>query len=215
MTIISVVYVPEGIAMSADSRLTRTIQSQDGNVDRYILTDSAQKLVLIKNGRIGVSFTGDAITNGKTTADYLRVFDINEIQESDTIEEVVVKLKSFLITENLNVVLLVAGYQDDVPFVYSVTQHEVVLRNREGEGVKYSSTWAGDSEAADKLLLATQINYPLTPLKDAMDLSEFIVEICVKYQRFEDRIATCGGPIDVLVITKDYAKFVKHKILQP
>jgi hypothetical protein len=36
-----------------------------------------------------------------------------------------------------------------------------------------------------------------------------------KYQRFRNGIATCGGPIDLLVITKDYTKFVKHKILNP
>jgi len=45
------------------------------------------------------------------------------------------------------------------------------------------------------------------PLKDAADFAEFIVDFTNKYQRFDDRIPTCGGPIDLLVITKDYKKF--------
>jgi hypothetical protein len=53
------------------------------------------------------------------------------------------------------------------------------------------------------------------PLKDAIDYSEFLVELVIKYQRFEDRVATCGGSIDSLVITKDYARVVKHKIFNP
>lgn len=215
MTIISTVYVPEGIAMSADSRITRTVNREGGITDRYTLTDNAQKLVVIKNGKIGVSFSGDAIIKGKTLADYLRVFDIDEVDEDDSIKNVVLKLKEFIIKEKLNVLLLVAGYQDDVPFVYSITPNNIVLRNQKNEEIEYCATWAGDKEAATKLLATTEMNYTLMPLKDAVDLSEFICEICIKYQRFEDRIPTCGGPIDVLVITKDYTKFIKHKILKP
>jgi len=49
------------------------------------------------------------------------------------------------------------------------------------------------------------------PLKDAVDLAEFIVELTIKYERFADKIPTCGGPIDILVITKDYTQFYRHK----
>lgn len=35
------------------------------------------------------------------------------------------------------------------------------------------------------------------------------------YTRHGKGIATCGGPIDILVITKDYTKFIRHKILNP
>ena len=55
-----------------------------------------------------------------------------------------------------------------------------------------------------------------TVLKDAIDLSRFLVDLTINYQRFENNsIATCGGPIDTLVITKDGASFAKHKIYKP
>ena len=50
------------------------------------------------------------------------------------------------------------------------------------------------------------------PLKDGIDLSEFMVDLTIKYQRFSDGIQTCGGPIDVLVLTKDTAFWYKHKL---
>lgn len=40
-------------------------------------------------------------------------------------------------------------------------------------------------------------NEKLMPLKDGIDISEFIVDLTIKYQRVSDRIKTCGEPIDI------------------
>ncbi|WP_195990152.1 hypothetical protein [Clostridium sp. D53t1_180928_C8] len=58
-----------------------------------------------------------------------------------------------------------------------------------------------------------QFNFDFMQLKDGVDLAEFIVDVTIKYQRFDMRLATCGGSIDSLIITKDYSKFIKHKVL--
>ncbi len=80
-----------------------------------------------------------------------------------------------------------------------------------------NSIWFnGDYEAIEKLINGsnpTQIDYNIMPLKDALDLAEFLANTVITYQRFEAKLATCGGPIDLLVITKDYAKFIRHKVL--
>jgi hypothetical protein len=52
MTIISVVWVPEGIAMTADSRLLGTYTRDNGVVERFTFSDNAQKLLLIRNSII-------------------------------------------------------------------------------------------------------------------------------------------------------------------
>lgn len=215
MTIVSVVYVPEGIAMSADSRLISTSVTDEGVTERLVLTDSAQKLVLINKGQVGVSFTGDAIVQGKTVADHLRIFDIEKVEKLSTIQDIVTSLQAFVAEKQINVLLLVAGFQDDEPHVYSINQQSFNRLNKREDEILYNASWTGDTEAADKLLISTNVDYKLMPLRDAIDFSEFIVETSIKYQRFEKKIATCGGPIDLLVITKDYTKFTRHKILHP
>ncbi|MGD6967122.1 hypothetical protein ACQCVP_11885 [Rossellomorea vietnamensis] len=96
MTIISSVYVPEGIILSADSRLTGHRNHGNGIVDRFTISDNTQKILLLKNSEIGVNYCGDAIIDGKTIADFLRVFDIDKVEKNDSIEDVTIKLHNYL-----------------------------------------------------------------------------------------------------------------------
>ncbi|HEY5560198.1 MAG TPA: hypothetical protein VIK72_00320 [Clostridiaceae bacterium] len=56
MSIITTVYIPEGIAMAADSRLTGYRTYEGGLTDRYTLSDNSQKIVLLKKVSVGISF---------------------------------------------------------------------------------------------------------------------------------------------------------------
>lgn len=221
MTIISSVYVPEGIAMAADSRLTGFINRENGFTDRTTISDNAQKLVLVRHSSIGISFCGDAIIDGKTVADFLRVFDINEVESEDTVEVVSEKLNQYLAKRNINYYteFLVAGFDNDEPYVYSVTSKDLKRINVDETGeITYGASWRGEIDPISKLLVSepkAPLNFTLMPLKDAVDFAEFIAETAIKYFRFTDQLATCGGPIDILVITKDFTKFYRHKILQP
>ena len=58
MSIISTVYIPEGIAMAADSRLTGTTRYPDGRIESYTLSDNSQKIFLLKDKNIGISNMG-------------------------------------------------------------------------------------------------------------------------------------------------------------
>ena len=75
-----------------------------------------------------------------------------------------------------------------------------------------------EKEALNKLVNAAPVmntNEQLMPLKDGIDLAEFMVDLTIKYQRFSDGIKTCGGDIDVLVMTKDSAFWHKNKLYKP
>lgn len=222
MSIITVVSVPEGIAMASDSRLTGYKKYDNGMIDRYALTDNSQKLFLLSKAVVGISWCGTAIIDNKTIADFIRIFEISAIEDGDTALQVANKLHEYLKTRYLesDTNFYVAGYKDDEPFIFTVSSKFIKrINNNEKEEILYRAVWNGEYEAADKLFNGNnsqiQLNLGLMPLKDAIDFSEFIVDVVIKYQRFEDRVATCGGPIDILVITKDYAKFIRHKILNP
>ena len=62
---------------------------------------------------------------------------------------------------------------------------------------------------------AIPIEWRCMQLKDGIDFAEFLVDVTCKIHRFQTGIGTCGGPIDTLLITKDYSKWIKHKILAP
>ncbi|MEH6932413.1 hypothetical protein [Bacillus sp. JJ783] len=216
MSIITTVYVPDGIAMAADSRLTRTMNLADGAKELFTLSDNAQKIVLLRKATIGVSTCGSAIIEGRTVSDLLRIFDIDRVLETDTVEEVAVKLNQFLLEKypTYNVYFQVAGFENDEAYMYSVCKDEVKRQNySETNSLIYGAAWRGEPQATSKLLKDTDINFEMMPLKDAVDFAEFIVDLTINYCRFQDGLSTCGGPIDILVITKDYTKFLKHKIL--
>lgn len=218
MTIISTVFVPEGIAMATDSRLTRTVTKEDGSTDSYTLTDNAQKLLTVRSATVGISFCGSAFIDGKTVSDFIRVFDIEQITEKDTVEEIANKLHVYLQKySDSHPVFLIAGYDDDVPFVFSLAKNYFVRINVDDEDGELlcGAQWDGDCNKTSAFLKNIGPGYSFMPLKDAIDYAEFIVELNIKQQRFSDALSTCGGPIDLLVITKDYTKFLKHKILKP
>ncbi|MBU3176105.1 hypothetical protein KPL47_06950 [Clostridium estertheticum] len=221
MTIISTAYVPEGIAMVADSRLTGSRKYEDGSTDRYSLSDNSQKIFLLEKSRVGISFCGDAIIESKTIGDFIRLFEIEVVRDSIDITDIANKLKAYLFEKypTYNTLFHVCGYSSDQAFIYLVNKDAVTRCNVREDGIPtYGVNWNGEYEGIDKLINGNkkaEINFYLMPLKDAIDFVEFVADVVIKYQRFEDRVATCGGPIDILVITKDYAKFIKHKILNP
>lgn len=216
MSITSVVYVPEGIAMAADSRLTGN-KTVNNITDRFTISDNSQKIFLLKKFNIGISSCGDASINGKTIADFLRLFEIEQIVSEDNVHTITTKLHNHLKTSTASDLtsFYISGYVGDDAFVYKVTKIESICQRG---GTNYGAGWDGQTEAVSKLLIGnnpTLFEWNFMQLKDGIDLAEFLIELTIKYQRFEDRIATCGGAIDILVITKDNAQFIKHKIFNP
>lgn len=271
MSIMCCVYVPEGIVMAADSRLTRTKATNTNNVPAkdgvpaktiifqttYTSSDNAQKVLLIKKTGTGVSFCGDAMINGVTVADFVRRFEIEKVCESDTTEDVANKLVEYYPGGGTH--FFVCGYNDDVPYVYdlynkSVKRMNIASKPEEGspskdaaddsthpdteipENIKNDhiqvessvpetppiitpgAIWAGQKTAITKIVNdepALNAAWGTMPLKDAIDFAEFLVDTTIKYERFCDDIQTCGGDIDILVITKDDTFWKQHKIYNP
>lgn len=266
MSIMCCVYVPEGIIMAADSRLTRTksqkainLPHKEGENDKvlfvnstYTLSDNAQKVLLIKKAGVGVSFCGDAMIDGVTVADFIRKFEIEKVEEGDSAETVATKLVEYYTGTNTH--FFVCGYKDDVPYVFDVNRGTVersnvakkaattptkndaadngdvpelgVPENLHTEETDDTATpvvingalWAGRMTAITKIVNnAPSLNadWGTMPLKDAIDFAEFLIDTTIKYERFCDEIQTCGGDIDILVITKDEAFWKQHKIYNP
>lgn len=223
MSIITIVYVPEGIAMSADSRLTKIGTTVKGDHYNYTISDNGQKIVLLSKVNVGISTCGDAMIQSKTIVDFLRNFEIAEVVNEDNIETISNKLNKYLkkLLVPTTVIFEVGGFKIDEFFVFEVRANCCIRLNYDltSKSITYGVSWNGQQDAIDKLVngkAPMNTNYYLMPLKDAIDLSRFLVDLTINYQRFgNNSTATCGGPIDTLVITKYGASFTKHKIYKP
>lgn len=272
MSIMCCVYIPEGIVLAADSRLTRT---KTGNITEipetetipktvvipktiYTVSDNTQKVMLIKKSNVGISFCGNAIINGATVADFIRRFEIEKVSSEDTTEQIAHALADYYNGNDTH--FFVCGYDSDIPYVFDVYKKnvrrfnvsEIMQNNSETKDVAadsqgdlcetgvpenikkqiedtvvntlvdpivtYGATWAGQMTAITKVVNnAPSLNadWGAMPLKEAIDFAEFLIDTTIKYERFCDDIQTCGGDIDILVITKDEAFWKQHKIYNP
>lgn len=218
MSIVTSVYIPEGIIIAGDSRLTgnKTIED-DGVTTRkeFTLSDNAQKVMLLSKVPVGIATCGNALIEGSTIADYIRKFEIDKIEKSDTVTNVAEKLCEC--TNITGVEFLVCGYNNDIPYVYDVCDGCRRINVDENQNILYGASWAGQKEAIIRLINtepSMPINWRLMPLKEGVDFAEFIVSTTINYERFRDDIQTCGGPIDILIINKDKAFWYKHKIFK-
>ena len=222
MSIMCTVYVPDGIVLAADSRMTGNImlKTPDGKTQQqgmFSISDNAQKVFLLGKVRVGVASCGAAVLENKTISDYLRIFEIEEVTPRDTVTDVAKKLQAYAYKHFPHVNFFVCGYDEDEPFVYDVGK-ELKRINMDNGNIRYASSWSGEQLAITKLLNSqppTPINHNLRPLKDAVDFADFLIDITIKLQRFETKPKTCGGDIDILVLTKDDAFWYRHKIFKP
>ncbi len=239
MSIMCAVFVPDGIVMAADSRQTVGITqvarpqgaAQAGEptvlnrmntpnqppVQLVAQSDNAQKLMLLSKVKVGISACGMGILKGKNVSDFIRSFEIERVRVGDTVTEVANKLREYAMEFFPQVNFFVCGYEEEEPFVYSVNK-EIKRSNAENGKLRYASVWSGEQAAITKLLNGNPpmlVNHVLMPLKDAVDFAEFLIDLTIKAQRFEMKMATCGGDIDLLVLTKDESFWYRHKIFKP
>ena len=208
--------------MAADSRMTGNImvKTPDGKTQQqgmFSISDNAQKVFLLSKVRVGIASCGAAVLENKTISDYLRIFEIEEVSKKDTVTDVAKKLQAYAYKHFPHVNFFVCGYDEDEPFVYDVGK-ELKRINMENGNIRYASSWSGEQYAITKLLNSqppTPINHNLMPLKDAVDFAEFLIDVTIKLQRFETKPKTCGGDIDILVLTKDEAFWHRHKLYKP
>lgn len=210
MTIASLVYAVDGIAMATDSRFTLTQVKNDGTRQCSTVIDNAQKLFLVRSNTIGIAFRGKSTINGKSWSEV-----ISSIEYLKTVKDISKKLLDEIKKEEsmseFDTTCYVAGYDYNRPYVYYVHKNGVEKINKSGNPFY---AFMGEVFASKKLFEDVLLNKNLK-IETALQIVEYIVDTEIKYQTLLMDYSFCGGSIDVLAITKDYTRFVKHKILNP
>ena len=232
MSLIVVVYVPEGIVMASDSRQSVTIEGTKPSGEKFkvetVNSDAVMKTFLLDQQQVGIANFGQDFINSIPMASYIRMFVEEVLVAADDVTTIPGKLveyfrKSF---PKVDVGFHVAGYKREgkssIPYVYHchVGRNKTERRNARPDGtVIYGATWSGqidiltaiinpvavkDEKGKEKIVRSpAPIVWDAMTLQDAIDFSIYAIRTTIDTMRFQARPKNVGGPIDVLLLTPE------------
>ena len=217
MSIICTTYIPDGIIMAADSRITINMNlenREDPNkkiIHTFPFSDNGQKIYLLHKVQVGISAVSAVFGEDmKGIAKFLRDFERDSVKRTDGVFEVADKLHKAA-TDGI---FHVAGYDGSEPFVYTISRNEFKRMNVQGTNIQYGVTCSGEAALFQKFMGTEPrlaLNFKSFSVDDAADFTDFLIETTIKMQAFEMKPKTCGGAVDILVLTPEGAFWKKNK----
>jgi len=204
-------------------------------------SDAVTKTFLLEKHQIGISNFGQDLLDRVPIASRIKRFIEEELAPNDNVETIPKKLvdyfrKSF---PNADVGFHVTGYKKEgkisVPHVYSchVSRNAVERRNTKPDGsLTYGAAWSGQTDILTSILIPVvtkdekekgndkvirspaPIIWDAMALQDAIDFSIYAIRTTIDTMRFQARPKNVGGPIDVLVLTPEEARWIQKKVYQ-
>lgn len=239
MSLLIATYVPEGIILAGDSRLTLSWTDKDAasyNEKTYSITatDTNTKVFAIKN-KFGLGTFGAADVKGIPISGYINQF-IEEKIEDDTEIDCIPQFLHEFFGDNLGkpaTHFYLVGYKLEnkvsVPHVYLLDIFKGTTQriNLVKEKVQFGANWGGETEVMTRLLSEVNIQngnntiaiksalipFNFFTLQDAIDFSKYAVRTTIETFKFQQRIKTVGGPVDIIAVTPDKLYWIKKKEL--
>ncbi|MEX0683993.1 MAG: hypothetical protein WD904_12755 [Dehalococcoidia bacterium] len=232
MSLVVTIYVPSGIVMAADSRMSalRTEErEEDGKKttaqQQFVLSDSAYKVVELRKVGAGISVYDSGMIDNQPADSLVHRFEEEELSEDDDVVAVADRFMSYFQTKHagVNVGFHISGYRVEdkvsVPYVlvgHTTREPQIRRVNATDKGkVQFGIVRAGDTLVANRMI--DKNNLPLfsaMPLQDAADYAVHLIRTTIETMRFEPRFPSVGGPIDILVIRPDGMQWVQRKELR-
>lgn len=202
-------------------------------------SDSTYK-TFVANKRIGISTCGAAGIDGKPLTGFIESFIHDRITDDTDIADVPAMLLQHFRSFNPipDIIFQVAGYssKDSVLtqklFIVSVVPNQIDELNTSSQGAVWNgeteilsrvinSVWMqriAQNDQGEAIVLYDEIKAPPIPwnffsLQDCIEFATYAINITIETMRFQQRLKTVGGPIDILIIKPDGAFWAAHKTL--
>ncbi len=232
MSLVVTVYVPSGIVMAADSRMTvlRTEEREENGQktrvqQQLVLSDSAYKVVRLRKVPAGVCVYDSGIIDNQPAESHVRRFEEETLTPEDDVKSVAQKFLDYFQAKHKDVPLgfHVCGYKlegmTSVPHILvgHTTREPGVRRvNATDQGeLQYGVVRAGDVLVANRLIDTNYLPlFAAMPLQEAIDYAVYLIRATIETLRFEPRFPTVGGEIDVLVVQPEGLRWVQRKELR-
>jgi len=189
---------------------------------------------------VGVSSFGQDLLGGISTVSHIRKFAEEKLTDGDDVTTIPKKLVEFFKESfpTADTGFHVAGYkkEDKIsnPYVYYCHVGKNIFDQRKNirddGSLAYGATWSGQADIITGLINPVVITdqkgdrkvikqaFPIAwgamPLQDAIDFSIFAIRTTIDTIRFQARPKNVGGPIDVLIIVSDEARWIQRKKLR-
>ncbi len=183
---------------------------------------NSQKLFCIKRRNLAIAIFGVPFLKGRSIQSYIKEFE-EEVFENETVERVAQKLEQYLRQEFVEEVggieniaedefrigFQIAGYDGkevDIGKTFSVEVGKI-SRVEPLHSKGYGCSVSGDRRVVMKLwkedpfIPIPMPPFQFLPLQDAIDYVYFLINTTIQFQRFSTMIPTCGGQIEIAVIT--------------
>ena len=242
MSFVIAVYVPEGIVMASDSRQSVTVEGKAPEGKSFkvetVNSDAITKTFLLEGHGIGVSNFGQDMLGGVPIASRIKRFMEEGLTPDDNVETVPRKLVDYFRESfpDVDVGFHVTGYKKEdkvsVPHVYSchVSRNAVERRNLKPDGsLSYGAAWSGQTDILTSILIPVVVKddkgndkairspapiiWDAMALQDAIDFAIYAIRTTIDTMRFQARPKNVGGPIDVLLLTPEEARWIQRKEL--
>lgn len=235
MSLIVCVFVGEGIVLASDSRATynRLEETKEKTVQTLGIhtTDSTYKTFLCPN-HIGISVCGEVSIENKPITGYIEAFIRERMREDTEVDEVPQALieyfSRFEPVPNSN--FFVAGYKKvGSDYEKRLWNLNIKTAKAKREGTEnQGASWSGEVDVLARLLSPAQVRKPdgstvdfkafdiswnYFTLQDAVDFAEFAIRTTVDTMKFQNRLKTVGGPIDLLILKPGEAYWLQRKTL--
>lgn len=228
MSLVIAVYVPSGIVLAADSRVSATkreeVQQDQEKVVRetqFVLSDHAYKVIDLDKLSVGIATFGDALLENQHIETHIRAFEEELLEDGESVESVARKLLEHFRARFPGVTLgfFVAGYElaegRSVPYVFTVDTKRNSLERiniAEDQKIKYGVVRGGDTLIVNRLVAKDFLPpFAAMPLQDAVDYAVHLIRTTIDELRFEPRFPTVGGEIDVLAVLPRVLRWVRKK----
>ena len=234
MSFIIAVHVSEGIVLASDSRTTYNDTETDA-IGKPVTklgvhySDSSYKTFLTRSG-VGISTCGNFSIQGKSIASYIEDFIARH--QDKNVDEIKDLLLAYFqnIAPTLDTVFLVAGYMNTPDGAPVSTLYRLTTKDQKIEKIDTSlcgAIWNGETDVMSRILTTLYLkrdgNYVkhseygilwnYFTLQDAIDFAKYAVQATIDTIRFQKRVKTVGGPIDILVIKPTGALWIARKEL--
>jgi hypothetical protein len=241
MSFVIAIYVKEGIVLASDSRTTfnatQTIPPQiDGGVPSIVnqlgvhISDTNYKSFVTTN-HVGITTCGDASIKGLPITGYIESF-MREYDSAD-VETIANALLPYFksIEPNLKSIFTVAGYKyvkenqyEQKVFVINTQRGTVEELNTSVQGAH----WDGETDVLIRLIQPLSLKqdkgtyydlpqyiipWQFFTLQDAIEFAEYATKVTIDTMKFQERVKTVGGPIDILVLKPNSHQWISHKEL--
>ena len=235
MSFIIALHIGDGLVMASDSRITydTTTNNLDGSktVERGVHFSNSTPKTFLTSSNVGISYCGNSTINNKPITGYIESFiEEHKDEDVDAIKDLIIPYFSGL-ERNLNTTFIVGGYKTEE----GVLKQKLYRLNTSPANVEVldastqGALWSGETDIMSRILrpvrllttdgkLVEMVNYPILwqyfTLQDAVDFARYAVKTTIDTMRFQRRVKTVGGAIDILVIKPTEAFWIEKRQLR-